>query len=222
MAVANQTPANVANDYAVIQFIVQQLMGTMATATLVKVVACTNDGGLSPVGTVDVQPLVNLMTGDRVAIQHNVLYKLPYNRIQGGASAFIIDPEPGDVGIAVFASRDISAAKAVKGIANPGSQRQFSMADGLYIGGFLNGTPTQYVQANSEGITVKSPSAITLEAPTINIKGAVVQTDGDVSMSGDLMAAGTITGATDVVAATISGKDHTHPAGSPNTGPPNP
>lgn len=225
MAVGNQTPASVASEYAALLFVIRQLMGGMGTATIVRVVACTNSGGLVPVGTVDAQPLVNLMTGERISVPHGVLYKLPYTRIQGGANAVIVDPEPGDLGIAIFASRDISAVKAAKAAANPGSERQFSYADGMYIGGLLNGTPEQYVQLNAAGVKVFSPTAITLEAPTINLKGDVVQTAGNVTMSQDLDVAGTITGDVDVFAGNISGKTHTHggvTTGGDDTAVPNP
>lgn len=219
MAVGNQTPPNVASDYATVAFIVRQLIGGIGTATIVKVVACTNDGGVAPVGTVDVQPLVNLMTGDRVAVAHGVLYKLPYIRLQGGTNAVIIDPQPGDLGIAVFASRDISAVKTAKAQANPGSERQFSYADGMYIGGLLNGEPQQRVQLNADGVKVFSPTAIILEAPTITLKGNVAQTDGDMTTTGSITAQG------DVVGDGTSLHTHTHSGVEPgggNSGPPNP
>jgi len=212
MPVANQTPADVASDYKLTTFIVQQLMSGMATATIVKVIKCTNTGDVSASGFVDVQPLVNMMTGDRTAIPHGVLYSLPYSRLQGGANAIILDPQPGDLGIAVFASRDISAVKKTKAPANPGSSRQFNLADGMYIGGLLNGSPTQYVQFNAEGITVVSPTAIMLQAPTITLDGDVVGTAGGVF-------------AADVIADGISVATHTHggvTSGGSNTAPPNP
>lgn len=210
MPVGNQTSNSVATEYLNLVFVIQQLMGGMATATIVRVVACTNDGDLSPAGTVDVLPLVNMLTGDSVAFGHEVLHGLPYSRLQGGDNAVIIDPKVNDLGIAVFASRDISAVVKSKSQANPGSARQFSMSDGMYIGGLLNGAPTQYVQFTDTGITIKSPSKITLEAPEIDLKGAVVQTGGDVTMSDNLTVQGTVEGVTDVIFDGISGKSHTH------------
>lgn len=211
MAVANQTPADVPTDYAVLRFLVQQKLSEIATLTLVRVEDCTNDGGIVPVGTVTVQPLVNMMSGDRVAFKHKPLYKVPYVRIQGGANAVILDPQPGDIGLAGFCSRDISAVKQAKDVANPGSFRMFSMADGIYLGGCLNGVPTQYVVFGSEGVTVVSPTAITLQAPTITLDGAVEAT-------GDIHTPGTITGDTDVIAGTISGKTHPHGGVTPGAG----
>lgn len=224
MPVAQQTSANVGSNYATLLFVIRQLMGGMATATIVKVVKCTNAGGLAPVGMVDVQPLVNMMTGDRTAVPHGVLYSLPYSRLQGGTNAVILDPQPGDLGVAVFASRDISAVKSAKAQANPGSERQFNYADGIYIGGLLNGTPEQFVQFNTDGITVHSPTlvrvtapqidlvadtVVNIQAPTINLKGDVAQTDGDVTMAQDLTVNGDIIVPTgDVTAGTISLKTH--------------
>lgn len=207
MAVPLQSAADVAGDYATLQFVVQSLLGRMATITLVKVVACTNDGGVSPYGFVNVIPLVNQMTGDRQAVPHGTVYRLPYFRLQGGTNAVILDPKPDDIGLAAFASRDISSVKADpaaavananagKGGANPGSLRQFSMADGLYFGGFLNGVPEQYVQFNADGITVVSPTKVTIQAPAIELDGPVhvtgaVTGDSTAVFDGDVTGDGT-------------------------------
>jgi len=160
------------SEYGSIAFLVSQMLSRVNTATLVKVVSCTNAGGLSPVGFVDVQPLVNQLDGADKAIPHGKLYRLPYVRVQGGANAVIIDPEKDDIGLAVFASKDISAVKATKAQANPGSGRRFNMADGLYIGGLLNGTPQQYVQFDTSGITITSPNDVTVNCQNANINAA--------------------------------------------------
>jgi Phage protein Gp138 N-terminal domain len=197
MAVSNQSNLTTATEYATLQFIVQQLLSRVATATLVRVVSCTNAGGLSPVGTVDVQPLVNQIAGDGSAWPHRVLHRLPYVRMQGGANAIILDPKPGDLGLAVFASRDISAIKSDSGKGqaadpktlglSPGSARQFDMSDGLYVGGLLNGTPEQYVQFNEDGVTVNSPVKVIVRAPQVLVDGQSRVTgseivDGNVSV----------------------------------------
>lgn len=218
MPVALQQPRDSATEFAQLSFIVQQALSRVQTLTLVRIVSCSNDGGIVPVGTVTVQPLVNLMSGDRVAFKHEQLYKLPYLRVQGGANAVIIDPQPGDLGLAGFCSRDISVVKATKKEANPGSFRQFDYADGIYIGGCLNGVPEQYVVLNDEGIKLVSPTEIVLQAPTITL-------DGNVEATGTIHTPETITGDTDVIAGTISGKTHTHggvTAGGANTAAPNP
>ena len=147
-----------------ISFAVRQMLAQVRTAMPVQVVSCTNSGGLSPAGRVDVQPLVNQVNGAAAPTPHGVIHGLLYVRIQGGASAVIIDPSVGDIGVAVFCDRDISAVKATGKQANPGSWRTFSMADGLYIGGALNAVPTQYVQFADGGINIVSPGTIDIAA----------------------------------------------------------
>ena len=229
MAESVQTNSDVATDYATFRYSVLALLSRTATATIVRVVACTNAGGVSPVGTVDVQPLIQMRAGDGSLWDHGQLFRLPYVRVQGGTNAVILDPQPGDLGLAWFASRDISALKASPATyrgtggalgAPPGSQRQFDMSDGMYMGGILNGAPTSWVRFTTGGdVEVLSPGKVTIQAPTIELKGAVVQTDGDVSMSG------TATVAVDVIGGGISLKNHTHggvTAGGANTAVPNP
>ncbi|MHB1953090.1 MAG: hypothetical protein ACYCOU_05030, partial [Sulfobacillus sp.] len=137
-------------------------------ASLVKVKACTNKGGLSAVGTVDVQILVNQIDGQGISTPHVTMYGLPYLRLQGGSNAVIVDPQVGDIGIAVFASRDITNVKSTKGQSNPGSYRMHDFADGLYLGGLLNGIPTQFVQFSSSGISIVSPNEVAIQAPAVS------------------------------------------------------
>jgi len=150
----------------------QQALSGINTATLVRVTAATNSGELSPVGFVDVQPLVDQLDGALQVMPHAEVFHLPYMRLQGGANAVIIDPQVGDIGIALFADRDISVVKDTRGQAAPGSGRRFDMADGLYIGGFLNATPVQYIQFTADGINVVSPTKLTLTAPEVEINAS--------------------------------------------------
>ncbi len=175
-------------------FIIQQALSKVQTATVVRVEKCTNSGGLEPVGFVDVTPLVNQVDNEGNAVPHVTIFGMPYCRIQGGANAVIIDPEPGDTGIAVFASRDISKVKATKDQANPGSFRQFNFADGMYIGGLLNAEPSQYIQFNAAGIKVYSPAKVHVVAPVVVIDASASTTintptltvNGDTLLNGSL------------------------------------
>lgn len=141
-------------EYGALSFLVRMLMGEMATAALVQVQAVYPDEG--PLGAVDVLPLVSQIDGRGQATPHGTLFGLPYFRPQGGSSAVILTPEPGDIGLALFASRDISSVKATQAAAPPGSLRQYDMADGLYLGGFLNPAATQYMRM-AGGIEFASP-----------------------------------------------------------------
>lgn len=168
-------PTDQWGDYNNLAFLVGQLLSRIQTAMPVRIVSCTNAGGVSPVGFVDVLPLVQQIDNNGIPTPHTTVYNLPYARLQGGANAVIIDPQAGDIGIAVFASRDISGVKTSKGQAVPGSYRKFSFADGMYIGGILNGTPTQYVQFSAAGIVMHSPSLVRLEAPDVQVQAQTVE-----------------------------------------------
>jgi hypothetical protein len=132
-------------------------------------VLAVNGGGLAPVGTANIQPLIQQQTATGEMVPYPVIYNAPYFRLQGGANAIIIDPEPGDIGFAVFSSRDISGVKRTRGAASTASLRKFSLSDAIYVNGILNSTPRQYIQFSNAGITVYSPTAINLTAPTVTI-----------------------------------------------------
>ena len=171
------------SDFNALDAHIRSVLTRVETATLVRVQAVTPVADDGTGGTVDVLPLVAQITSAGSATPHGMVYGLPYVRLQGGANAIILDPQVGDLGLAVFASRDISSVKATKGPANPGSRRKFSMADGVYVGGLLNGTPTQIVSFTDAGITIKSPNKVMIEAAGLDIKGPVTM-DGTLAVSG--------------------------------------
>lgn len=221
-------------EYNKMAFIINGLIGKMQTVTLVKVVSCTNSGGLSPVGFVDVVPMVNQIDAAGNPQPHSTIHNLPYMRVQGGTDAIIIDPKVGDIGLAAFASRDISKVKKTKAQANPGSFRKYDYADGLYIGGFLNGTPTQYIQFSSSGITINSPAQVRITAPsaivdaattTINATAASINASGTANVTSPSISLGasgqTLHGlVTDAMTALFNGHTHTSAAsGSPTSTP---
>lgn len=149
-----QRPGDAGSDAAATLFMIKQVLASFRTCTLVKVIGVI-PGGLGPVGFLSAQPLVDQVDGvDSAPTPHAPVYGLPFFRLQGGQNAIIIDPQPGDIGIAVVADRDISSVKSKRGQANPGSRRRAKFSDGLYLGGVLNGTPNQYVFFTGVGITV--------------------------------------------------------------------
>lgn len=150
-------------------FLIRRILDTVAGSALVQVQAVTNAGGLAAVGFVDVQPMVHQIDGAGNATPHGIVHHLPYFRLQGGANAIILDPQVGDIGIAVFADRDISSVKSSRKPANPGSRRKSSMADGLYIGGVLNGLPVQFIAFASTGISITTPQKLTLSAANVTL-----------------------------------------------------
>lgn len=170
VSVGQRRPSTSQGDYNSISFAITQMLSKIQTATLVKIISCTNTGDINDVvGFVDVQPLVNQIDGLGNSVPHTTVFNIPYFRMQGGKNAVIIDPEIGDIGICVFANRDISKIKSTKKQGNPDSYRQFSFSDGLYIGGVLNAIPEQYVQFNSTGINIVSKGVLDFKSVSVNI-----------------------------------------------------
>lgn len=221
----SESPGTTGSEYNTLTFVIGQLLSRIQTVALVQVIDCTNDGGLTAVGTVTVQPMVNQMTGKRQAVPHGNLFNVPYFRMQGGTDAVILDPKPGDIGLCCFCSRDISNVKKTKAQANPGSAAMFDWADGLYIGGVLNGVPQQYVRFSAAGIELVSPTLVKIQAPNVEIDAStqLTVTSPASEFSGNIHTPGTITGDTDVVAHGTSGHTHVHSgvqSGGSNSGPP--
>lgn len=150
------------------RFLIQQQISKLNTSLPVRVTGVKTTG-LNPVGFVKIRILVDQITGDDLAIPHDDIENVPYFRLQGGDKAVIIDPEVGDIGMASFCSRDISAVKNVRKSAPPGSRRMYSFSDCMYTGGFLNKTPTHYIQFTDGGILLHTPGSAQVDAPVVQL-----------------------------------------------------
>jgi hypothetical protein len=158
-----------AADFNTHQFLQDRGLNRTAKATLVQVTKVSTTGQVAPVGTVSVSPLVKMQDALGNVHPHSEMHNLPYFRMQGGADkAVILDPKVGDIGVAVFADRDISTAvknnsgwdgtkKVSDAQAPPGSFRQHDMADGMFFGCFLGGKPKSYIQFKDDGSINMSP-----------------------------------------------------------------
>jgi hypothetical protein len=85
---------------------------------------------------------------------------------------------PGDIGLAVFAGRDCSNVKAgTTEPQQPASFRGNSMANGFYIGGFLNQAPSVFIELTQGGtVNITAPGGVNI--------------NGSVTVSGDVVASG--------------------------------
>lgn len=150
--------------------IITRLIGRVFTHTLVKVVK-VDAGGTGEVGFVNVVNLVQQLDANDEGIPNQPMYRLPYFRYQGGANAVILDPQVGDIGLAAFAMRDITKVKDTKSESAPPSRRQYDPSDGLYIGGFLNGAPKQFIEFLESGINITATGDVTISTPAnVNVE----------------------------------------------------
>lgn len=144
-------------------FIIQKLIRGIHTAALVKVLAVRPTAG--SVGFVDVQPMVLDQDTNGVVIAQSPIYNIPYLRLQGGISAVILDPAVGDIGLCLFMARDSSNVFKTRQPGAAPTNRAYSSADGLYLGGVLNADPTQWVKfLPAGGIDIHAAGDLSLSA----------------------------------------------------------
>lgn len=234
---ADQT--NLGSEYNVLYFQVTQILAMRNKCVPVRVVDVESAGELALTGLLAVQPLVNQLSADGVAIPHGIINNIRYFRITGGNNGIIMDPAVGDIGLMLCADRDMSLADAAQATlrsdqdstVNPGSMRRDDMVDGVYFGGLLNAIPTQYVQFNATGIKIFSPHKIELVAtdeiklvsPVVTMNASTSATitagqftvNGPSQFNGAINSTGTITapnvvGTTDVTGGGKSLKTHLH------------
>lgn len=183
-----QTPTDSATDFQQLRFQILQRLLKVQTVTLVQVVAIYG-GGVAPVGTLDVLPLVDQIDGAGTAQPHVTLYNRPYLRVQGGTLGIVCDPQVGDIGVMVFAARDISAVLSSRGHGPPPSRRVFDYADGLYLFSIPNETPTSFIQFDptTGDIDIVATGRVRIQGTTVNMNGAVVSSSGEVTDSAGIV-----------------------------------
>ena len=188
-----------ASEFNAISFLVEQaIKGMVNTAIPVRVDSCTKPGVGGAAGYGSATPLVMQRGADGKSLAPVSMPQLPYYRVQAGTAAVVLDPQPGDIGLAVFSQQDASNVK--EGTSEPvqaGSFRCFDMSDGFFVSCHYGQTPTTYIHLDPETgeVTVKAPTKITLDAPTIELKGSLQMGNAAGSGTGDTMK---ITGNLDV------------------------
>lgn len=216
ISATNHVASDAASEVGLLSYIIDSALSGLRTSIPVQVIAVSNAGGLSPIGTVNIQPLVNAVDGNGNSWPYPIIYNVPYMRIQGGGNGIILDPQVNDIGIAIVCDRDISTVKNVGNSINtatghnftsaPGSNRKNDLSDMIYIQTIIGATPTQYVQFNSTGITITSPTTVTINATDIKINGKL-------TVVGDIETTGTLKNNTKLV-----GSTHTHSGVQPGAG----
>lgn len=168
--VANYAASN--SPYNSLSFMIQQAIREQVNTCIICKVVGESDG------YVDVLPLVTQISGKDEAIAPTTLYHLPFMRYHAGIAAVILNPVVGDIGLAVFAGKDCSNVKVgTSEPVPPASFRDNSMANGFYIGGFLNQAPSVFIELTQGG-------AVNITAP------GGVNIHGNVTVSGDVVASG--------------------------------
>ncbi|MBD5417379.1 MAG: hypothetical protein HDR50_06915 [Desulfovibrio sp.] len=233
-------PYTMATPYNQLEFIVRRIVSEMVnTSALVRIDGCTSQGPDGPAGTVAATPLVAQTDAEGNALPMVPLPSLPHYRIQAGIAAIIMDPVPGDIGVASFCKADSSTVKpGTTEPQRPGSFRSFDQADGMLVASVSNKAPEVWIELRQdktivihapEGCTIetdktveiKAAEGIVLDAPQTTITGNLTATGekGDaIGMTGTVTLDGSLTSTGDQVAGGISQTGHTHTGVEPGGG----
>lgn len=218
-----------------IDFIVRSIIKKMINTAIPVMVQEVFAGDSNVAGYVKALPLVMAHDPQNNSIQMAPIPRLPFFRMYAGRCAIVCDPQPGDIGLAVFAQCDSSLVKTDTNAPQPaGSFRNYDMSDGFYLGGFYKGSgDTSIVFDQSGNITINAPEATTVNCKTSTINASDLATinsptthctgnlnvDGLITGTGGMTISGgsgasvqgnvSVTGG-DVSADGISLKSHTH------------
>ncbi len=233
-------PFTMATSYNQLEFIVRRIVSEMInTSALVRIDGCTSQGPDGPAGTVSATPLVAQTDADGNALPMASLPSLPHYRVQAGIAAIILDPAPGDIGVASFCKSDSSTVKpGTTEPQRPGSFRTFDQADGMLVASVSNQAPEVWIEIKQdktilihapEGCTIETDKSvkieaaegIVLDAPQTTITGNLTATGekGDaIGMTGTVSLNGSLESTGDQVAGGISQMGHTHTGVQPGGG----
>lgn len=152
----------------------------LSGAFFIELVQVTAIRGAAPNLVVDVIPLVTRTDPSGATIQNSEIFNVPVFRLQRGMSAVIMNPVPGDIGMIAICDRDNSIARANRKQSVPGSKRMHSKSDALYLGGFLNQAPTQYVEFADNKINIVAPNGVNITTPDMYVSGNI-RAGGDIT-----------------------------------------
>lgn len=233
-------PYMLTSGYNQLEFIVRRIISEMVnTSAIVRVDGCTSQGPEGPAGTVSATPLVAQTDAEGNALPMTQIPSMPHGRVQGGIAALIIDPVPGDIGVASFCKSDSSTVKpGTSEPQRPGSFRNFDQADGMLVATVSNKAPEVWIEIRQdktiiihapEGCAIKTDKiaeikageGIVLDTPQTTITGNLTATGekgNAISMTGNVQLDGSLTSTGDQTANGISQTNHTHTGVQPGSG----
>lgn len=144
--------------------------------------------GVAPNLVVDILPLVTRTDPSGAMIDNSPVFNVPVWRLQRGDSAVIMDPVAGDIGLATICDRDNSIVRINRKQSVPGSKRTHSKSDAVYLGGVLNGQPSQFIEFADGAINITTPNPVNINCSSANITApdGVNMTTPLLKVSGDI------------------------------------
>ena len=185
-----------------------------------------------------VQPLVMVLTTSDKTLSRATIASVPVYQIGGGGFILNFNLNPGDLGWIKASDRDISLFLQGYKEAGPNTLRKHSFSDAVFYPDVMTGysiaseDAANAVLQNLDGtvrismwptkVKVTAP-LVEVVAPSVEIDAATTHMTGALNVDGAITSLSTIdgttiTGSTDVIAGTISGKTHVHGGVTPGTG----
>lgn len=185
------------SEYNVLDFVIRSIVcGLVNTAIPVRVDKVERPAEGGGAGYLSATPLIKMRSAKGDALDVVSIPKLRWFRLQHGTAAIIVDPKPGDIGLAVFAQQDVSALNGGSEPIQPGSFRCYSISDGFYFGGFWGQKPTTFIRIEDNGqITVTAPQSVVVNSidVTVNASGSTKIDSPSVTITGDTTIEKTLT-----------------------------
>lgn len=158
------------SDAESLQYVFKKLL---SGAFFIELVTVLEMRGTAPNLVVDVLPLVTRTDPSGAIIDNSPIYNIPVFRLQRGGSAIIMNPMPGDIGMIAICDRDNSLARENLKQSLPATKRTHSKSDALYLGGFLNSEPTQYIEFADNKLNIVAPFGVNVTTPEMYVSGNI-------------------------------------------------
>lgn len=183
-----------------------KILQTVHTAIPVRVDKIERPNHSGGANYLSATPLIMQVDNEGNALAQVSIPKLRWFRYQAGTCAIICDPKVGDVGLAVFAQRDVSVLTGGNEPQRPDTYRAFDMSDGFYIGGYWGATPQTYIEINDNYVEIKADVHIIGKVTTTD----TITADNDIITKTNMQASGNVTATGDVSGKGISLSSHVH------------
>lgn len=178
------------SEYNILHFIISSIIkGMVNTAIPVRVDNIERPAEGSGAGYLSATPLIRMRSASGEALDTVSIPKLRWFRLQHGTAAIIVDPKPGDVGLAIFAQQDVSTLNGGNQPMQAGSFRSYDMSDGFYVGGFWGQKPTTFIRVEDTGdVTITAPNTVTVNCTTatVNASGSITFNSPTSTFTGDV------------------------------------
>lgn len=219
MSVTNQppgyNPADAGTLAGVMGYAIRKALMNVEDMLPAKVIAYDRAKNLA-----QVQPLIAVLTTDGKTVSRAQVAEVPVLALGGGGYVVNFPLKPGDLGWIKANDRDISLYMQGLKEARPNTLRLHSFADAMFVPDIVRGYSIAGEDADAMVIQKLDGSVrIAVHGDKLKITAPSVIVDTPTAtFTGNVQVNGTLTANTDVIAAGISGKGHTHTGVQPGGG----